>query len=298
MDRDGSPVREFAFWLRDLRNRSGLTYAQLARTANRATSTIQDAASGRRLPTIRVLRSFVLACHGDLPAWEAYWRQIKRLADGDGTGAAAGPVTPPWADGLAGGSGPAGGPGPAPPSDGWYVESLRVLVRFDVVPAEVVEQRLVIAAQDGLLRLGEPGFERQAGVELLHGGALEQRTEPGGTAPVNVVTLARPLRAGERHEYALRCSLPPAGRAGHLLHVPVRRCDRCDLRLRFAADRVPGRVWRLAGVSPAARWGSVPPGAVVVPDRFGEVKITFSDLAPGLGYGAAWRSAVYGDRNR
>jgi len=26
LERDGSPVREFAFWLRDLRKRSGLTY--------------------------------------------------------------------------------------------------------------------------------------------------------------------------------------------------------------------------------------------------------------------------------
>jgi hypothetical protein len=51
LDRDGSPVREFAFWLRDLRNRSGLTYDQMGRKAHFATSTVQAATAGRRLPT-------------------------------------------------------------------------------------------------------------------------------------------------------------------------------------------------------------------------------------------------------
>ena len=52
-ERDGSPSREFAFWLRDLRHRSGLTYEQLARSAHYATSTMQAATTGERLPTLR-----------------------------------------------------------------------------------------------------------------------------------------------------------------------------------------------------------------------------------------------------
>jgi len=53
LERDGSPAREFAFWLRDLRHRSGLTYEQLARSAHYATSTMQAATTGQRLPTLK-----------------------------------------------------------------------------------------------------------------------------------------------------------------------------------------------------------------------------------------------------
>ena len=52
LDRDGSAVREFAFWLRDLRKRSGLTYDQLGKNAHYATSTVQAATAGNRLPTL------------------------------------------------------------------------------------------------------------------------------------------------------------------------------------------------------------------------------------------------------
>ena len=51
LERNGSPVREFAFWLRDLRRQAGITYEQLAGKAHYAVSTMQAAAAGRRLPT-------------------------------------------------------------------------------------------------------------------------------------------------------------------------------------------------------------------------------------------------------
>src|SRR5260370_36607891 len=69
LDRDGSPVREFAFWLRDLRRHSGLTYDQLGRKSRYATSTVQSAAAGKRLPTLKVTLAFVRACEADLRQW-------------------------------------------------------------------------------------------------------------------------------------------------------------------------------------------------------------------------------------
>ena len=83
LQRDGRPEREFAFWLRDLRNRSGLTYEQLAKMAHYATSTVQAATSGERLPTLRVVMAFVKACNGDLPAWRVneLGRTVRRYAD-------------------------------------------------------------------------------------------------------------------------------------------------------------------------------------------------------------------------
>ena len=56
LERDGSPVRDFAFWLRDLRRTAGVTYQSLAQAAHYATSTMQAAAAGQRLPTPLLLR--------------------------------------------------------------------------------------------------------------------------------------------------------------------------------------------------------------------------------------------------
>src|SRR5215831_16433725 len=97
LKRDGSPAREFAFWLRDLRNRSGLTYQQLARATNYATSTMQAAAAGHHLPTLKVTMAFVGACGGDTDAWHTYWTQIKRALDTDSPRDIDWPIQPPWA---------------------------------------------------------------------------------------------------------------------------------------------------------------------------------------------------------
>ena len=117
LTRDGTPVREFAFWLRDLRSQSGLTYAQLAKSAQFATSTMQDAARGQRLPTLAVVKAFVAACGGDLKAWEAYWSQIKRLVDRHVPADVSRSVEPPW---IAGPARPQGAAGPrmTQPRDG------------------------------------------------------------------------------------------------------------------------------------------------------------------------------------
>src|SRR6185437_13595052 len=97
LERDGSPVREFAFWLRDLRNRSGLTYEQVAKTTHYGTSTLQAATSGDRLPTLKVVLAFVEACDGDVPAWRAYWTQVRRVLDPDAPHRNGRSVAPPWA---------------------------------------------------------------------------------------------------------------------------------------------------------------------------------------------------------
>jgi transcriptional regulator with XRE-family HTH domain len=73
LDRDGSPVRELAHWLRDLRNRSGMTYEQLAVRSNFSRATLQEALSGKRLPTLQVSLAIVDACGGDVEAWPTYW---------------------------------------------------------------------------------------------------------------------------------------------------------------------------------------------------------------------------------
>jgi transcriptional regulator with XRE-family HTH domain len=97
LDRDGSSVRELAHWLRELRNKSGQTYQQLAARTHYSKSTLQGAMSGRRLPTLAVVLAVVDACDGNPAEWRDYWEQIK-LLDLDGFRAvSSADTTPPWA---------------------------------------------------------------------------------------------------------------------------------------------------------------------------------------------------------
>jgi Helix-turn-helix domain len=334
LERDGSPVRELAFWLRDLRNRSGLTYEKLGKNAHYATSTVQEAAAGRRLPTHRVVMAFVQACDGDLEAWHAYWTQIRRILDRDAPRDLSKSIMPSWAvsnapgtDGFAGrAAGQADGtvgradgttgradgqrmrdrdlaePGqPATDcSDDWYIESFRALLRLDAEPVEAIEQRLVVAAKDGLSELAtsisvprhpdDAGSAHRLNAELLYGGSLAVREQPYESYFRNVIVLPAPLRAGERHEYALRLRIPRGQQmASHYVHVPFRRSDYFELRVRFSLDRLPRSVWVLSGAPTAVIYQRSPASQTLSPDRFGEIHVRFRDLRLGLGYGVCWQ---------
>lgn len=59
----------------------------------------------------------------------------------------------------------------------------------------------------------------------------------------NVIALPRPPRAGERHEYGLRLRIPDGQLMNsHYLHVPRRRSDHFELRIRFG-DPLPQSWW-------------------------------------------------------
>jgi transcriptional regulator with XRE-family HTH domain len=292
LNRDGSPVREFAFWLRDLRHRSGLTYEQLGKDAHYATSTVQAATAGRRFPTLRVTMAFVAACGGDEPEWRAYWAQTRRLLDEEAPDGVSRSVSPPWAP---------GGP-PATGSqhaDGWYIESFTALLRLDAEPIEALEQRRIVATADGVGELvtsvtvprhpGAPDQSHGLESELLYGGLIEGRQQPYDGYFENVIVLPRPLRAGERHEYGLRLRIP-AGQpmSSHYVHVPRRRSDHFGLRVRFGGARPRGSAWVVRAAPPAVIYQRQPTAERLAPDRFGEVSVSFSDLRPGLGYGVCW----------
>ena len=305
-------MREFAFWLRDLRTRAGLTYGQLGKDAHYATSTMQAAASGKSLPTLRVVQAFVYACGGDVSAWRDYWTQIRRLLDEDAPGAVRSSARPPWAgDGQPrGDTGRAPDPGREPDwggdevnttdaMDGWFSESCIALLRLDTTPIESLEQRVVVAAVDGLSELvtsmsvprrpgdGRPGHDLDA--ELLHGGSLKLREQPFESYFKNVIVLPRALSRGERHRYAMRFRIPPGQpMASHYVQVPLRRTDFFEARVRFSPVRPPRAVWKLSGVPTAVLYGGAPTCDRLVPDRFGEVHVSFRDLRMGLSYGVCW----------
>jgi predicted transcriptional regulator len=66
IDPDGGPIPQFASELRKLREEAGRpSYRELARRANFSVTVLSEAAGGRSLPTLAVVRGYVRACGGD-----------------------------------------------------------------------------------------------------------------------------------------------------------------------------------------------------------------------------------------
>ncbi|MBB5850275.1 helix-turn-helix domain-containing protein [Amycolatopsis umgeniensis] len=77
LERDGSPLVEFASDLRKLREGAGgPSYRELGRRAHYSSTTLSDAAGGRRLPSLDVTLAYVRACGGDVEQWERRWHSV------------------------------------------------------------------------------------------------------------------------------------------------------------------------------------------------------------------------------
>lgn len=87
-----SALTGFAGDLRTLREKAGSPpYRELARRALFSSTTLSDAAGGRRLPSLAVTLAYVRACDGDPDVWERRWRttaaELNTPAAADGTAA-------------------------------------------------------------------------------------------------------------------------------------------------------------------------------------------------------------------
>jgi hypothetical protein len=76
--------------------------------------------------------------------------------------------------------------------------------------------------------------------------------------------------------------------ASHYVHVPFRRSDAFELRVRFDPDHPPAALWSVTGVPTTTIYERRPPSDTLVPDRFGEVRVTYRSLRIGFGYGLCW----------
>lgn len=187
-----------------------------------------------------------------------------------------------------------------PDSNGWYVQSLKVVLRLDMESPETLEERVIVATVDGLAELSasisvprhrdDPSSAHVLDTELVYGGALRLQDHPSESQFRRVISLPKPLRAGERHEYALRTRIPPGQlMVPHYMHVPLRRSDFFQLRVRFNTARLPSSVWLLTEVPPAVIYDREPAARVLTPDRFGEVCAAFDNPRQGFAYGIRWR---------
>jgi WD40 repeat protein len=85
---EDSALVQFAADLRRLRDKAGKpSYRELARGAHYSSTTLSDAAGGRRLPTLAVVVAYVRACGGEVVEWERRWREL--VAEGGEEGEAA-----------------------------------------------------------------------------------------------------------------------------------------------------------------------------------------------------------------
>jgi WD40 repeat protein len=77
VDPSAGPVQRFATDLRKLREKAGNpAYRTLAKRCGYSVTSLSDAAGGRRLPALAVVRAFVEACDGDPDEWDVRWRQV------------------------------------------------------------------------------------------------------------------------------------------------------------------------------------------------------------------------------
>jgi hypothetical protein len=71
--------------------------------------------------------------------------------------------------------------------------------------------------------------------------------------------------------------------------MPFQRTDHFELRVRFNLQQLPEKIWALSGTPPVVIYEDPPDGAIVAPDRFGEIHVEFHGLRVGLGYGVRWQ---------
>ncbi|MFJ3305056.1 helix-turn-helix domain-containing protein [Streptomyces sp. NPDC086549] len=300
---DGSPVRLFAFWLRDLRGTAGLTLEQLAYRTGYGRTTVSDAMRGITFPSRQVALAVVEACGGDRERWATFWGQVRRARDRD---PAAGPTEltpPPWDPPTAGEGGPVCPPDCARTDPhGYYVERVETLLRLGGSSPEAVERRVVVSTCGRLTRIplafsvprhtDDTRTTHELHVSLVQGGQLRRPEHPYESHFRQELALPAPLPAGHRHTYVLRLRIPSVQRmAPHFVHVPLTRSDGFRLRVHFDAGRPPGTVWRLDGVPTAVIYQRDPgtPELSVAPD--GTVIADFTDLRVGYAYGLCWSDA-------
>ncbi|MBE1502485.1 hypothetical protein H4696_009585 [Amycolatopsis lexingtonensis] len=191
------------------------------------------------------------------------------------------------------------GEGEPDPDRGWFVKRLKALVRLDTAEPELIEERVIVATQDGLRRISaqftvprtEDGLdgERQVAADAQHGVRITDRTREGQRHFRWLLDLPRPLSRGDSHTFSLVLRV----RDGQPIRpsytfVPLVTCESFTVRVRFDPDRPPRSVWRLDRVAPSVLTDPPQPGAPLDLDGAGEVAQNFTAPQLGYAYGLRW----------
>lgn len=184
-------------------------------------------------------------------------------------------------------------------SDGWYVESLRAILRMDLDPPILTEERRIVAQVDDLdelivpvsaPRLPEIPEGEGLRAEIGYGGEIVevQRISSGHTR--FVIRLPEPLALGQRHDYSIQLkAYSRAHMRPYYVFTPLRRCEEFTARVRFDSRHTPRLVWRINGLPAKAFEDFTPGDDQLTVDRVGDVVLEFHDLRQGLSYGLQWQ---------
>jgi hypothetical protein len=183
------------------------------------------------------------------------------------------------------------------PLAGWYVESMKAMLRLDRDPPDLQEERRIVAEVDELDELvlpfsvpAEPGSDPVPDItaDALFGGEIVEARQVSASHAQFVLRLPSPLRLGQRHEYGIRFAPRRTTLRPYYVLTPLRRCEEFSVRVRFDRADLPRRVWRLNGVPGRVIDDGVDSGDVLTVNRVGEVGLEFHELHQGLSYGLQW----------
>ena len=183
------------------------------------------------------------------------------------------------------------------PLAGWYVESMKAMLRLDRTPPELQEERRIVAEVDELDELvlpfsvpAEPGSDPVPDItaDALSGGEIVEARQVSASHAQFIMRLPNPLRLGQRHEYGIRFTPQRTELRPYYAMTPLRRCEEFSVRVRFDRAAPPSRVWRLNGVPARVIDDGVDSGDALTVNRVGEVGLEFHDLHQGLSYGLQW----------
>ena len=259
VDPGKGPVQQFAVALRELRRSAGNpTYRALASRAHYSATTLAQAASGERLPTLAVALAYARACNGDGEQWTARWRAAAAQLD-----AVAVPV-----------SGAHIAAGDRPPYLGLAAYGPDDADRF------CGRDRLIAALMDRLARqrfVAVVGASGSGKSSLLRAGLMPALHADGDRWSTVLITPgAHPMR---------ECALQLAARLGR---------DPIELATRLAADPhnlAPVLLGLLDAVRPHAQ-------CLLVVDQFEEIFSLCEDVSERLAFVRALLAAAHDPHSR
>ncbi len=182
---------------------------------------------------------------------------------------------------------------------GWHLEELITLVRLDTPTPEIHERRRITATEAGLKEVlawtdvppTRPSGERQGlAAEVLYGGRLARRLQPGTGRFQFVVQLPEQLQPGQVHEYGMLFRIPPdQPMRPHYVFSPECQCGSFELRVRFDPARLPASIRRVDGETIRMLDSPDPNSERMVLDEAAEIHLKFQDPAMYLCYGLQWQ---------
>lgn len=279
----GGGMTEFGVRLRELRVAAGLRQADLAAALvdGVARSTIANIEAGRQRPSPRF---WSLLCQ-HLPPWEselaAAYAQVRESEADISRSAGADPAAAPL-----------GGP--------FVLERLVMIYTFrhSRAPEEIVELRRVRALANGADSYGLKLVQSESAnfaveEEALFGGHfahVEHHRVEQRTVYLRTFRFPRPLRRGQRHEFAVRSWVSQDDNPGTSVELsftmPVAEVR---LHLNFFGPDRPAAVWRFGPLADSDLVPAEPFGPDLVDLQAGGALLHLESPQIGSVYGLSWR---------